>query len=320
MCHTRPAQLPHSCIHLFADPLSTQYGAKLPVNAWLLASRPATLPAAAAPVIVGSALAAASGVFRWDAFIVILFSALAIQVGVNFANDLADAAKGADTETRIGPTRAVATGLLSAGQMKRGIMVAFGLAAVGGLYLIWLAGWVILAIGIVSIIAALGYTNGPVPYGYYGLGELFVFIFFGLVATVGTRYVYDQTAPADAWMSGIAMGLLASAILVANNVRDSDTDRIAGKRTLAVIFGRNPARWLYAAMVLGSFAIVLIAVMLGTLPPWSLLTLLALPLVVSPVRTIFTETAGPPLIGVLKGTARLQLVFAALLAVGILIT
>lgn len=289
------------------------------MNSWLLASRPATLPAAAAPVIVGSALAGAAGVFRWDALVMILFAALAIQIGVNFANDLADAEKGADTEARIGPTRAVATGLLSAGQMKRGIIVAFGLAAVAGLYLIWLAGWVILFIGIVSIIAGLGYTNGPIPYGYYGLGELFVFIFFGLVATVGTRYVYDQTAPADAWISGVAMGLLAAAILVANNVRDGDTDRVAGKRTLAVILGRNPARWLYAVMILGAFVVVAIAVALSRLPGWSILTLLALPLAVSPIRTIFTETAGPPLIGVLKGTARLQLVFATLLAVGVLI-
>lgn len=289
------------------------------MNSWLLASRPATLPAAAAPVIVGSALAGAAGVFRWDALVMILFAALAIQIGVNFANDLADAEKGADTEARIGPTRAVATGLLSAGQMKRGIIVAFGLAAVAGLYLIWLAGWVILFIGIVSIIAGLGYTNGPIPYGYYGLGELFVFIFFGLVATVGTRYVYDQTAPADAWISGVAMGLLAAAILVANNVRDGDTDRVAGKRTLAVILGRNPARWLYTVMILGAFVVVAIAVALSRLPGWSILTLLALPLAVSPIRTIFTETAGPPLIGVLKGTARLQLVFAALLAVGVLI-
>jgi len=289
------------------------------MNPWVLASRPATLPAAAAPVIVGSSLAGAAGVFRWDALVVILFSALAIQVGVNFANDLADAQKGADTETRIGPPRAVATGLLSAEHMKRGIVIAFGLAAIAGVYLIWLAGWVILAIGVISIIAALGYTNGPIPYGYHGLGELFVFIFFGLVATVGTRYVYDRTAPADAWVSGISMGLLAAAILVANNVRDSDTDRVAGKRTLAVVLGRNPARVVYATMVLGSFAVVAAAVPVGTLPTWSLLTLLALPLTVPPIRTIFVETAGPPLIGVLKDTARLQLVFAALLAVGVLI-
>ncbi len=289
------------------------------MNTWVLASRPATLPAAAAPVIVGSALAAAASVFRWDAFAVILFAALAIQVGVNFANDLADAEKGADTEARIGPTRAVATGLLSSSQMKRGIAVAFGLASVAGLYLIWLAGWVILAIGVVSIVAALGYTNGPIPYGYFGLGELFVFIFFGLVATVGTRYVHDRTMPADAWIAGVAIGLLAAAILVANNTRDVDTDRVAGKRTLAVIFGRTAGRWLYATMVIGAFVVIGIGVSTGTLPSWSMLTLAALPLAIAPIRTIFTETAGPPLIGVLKATARLQLVFAALLSVGVLI-
>jgi 1,4-dihydroxy-2-naphthoate octaprenyltransferase len=289
------------------------------MNPWVVAARPATLPAAAAAVVVGSALAEADGVFAWHLFGVTLFAAIAIQIGVNFANDLADAQKGADTETRIGPTRAVAAGLLTPGQMKRGIVVMFGLASFAGLYLIWVAGWVILAIGVVSIVAALGYTNGPVPYGYYGLGELFVFVFFGLVATVGTRYVYDRTAPADAWWSAVAMGLLAAAILVANNVRDIDTDREAGKRTLAVILGRSPARWLYVAMVAGAYAMVAGAVATGVLPAWALLTLVSLPLAVTPMRTIFAETAGPPLIAVLKATARLQLVFAALLAVGVLL-
>jgi 1,4-dihydroxy-2-naphthoate octaprenyltransferase len=272
-----------------------------------------------AAVVVGTALAAADGVFRWDGFLVTLFAAVAIQIGVNFANDLADAQKGADTAARIGPTRAVASGLLTPGQMKRGMVVAFGLAAVAGCYLVWLAGWVILAIGIVSIIAALGYTNGPVPYGYYGLGEVFVFVFFGLVATVGTRYIYDGTAPADAWMSGISMGLLAAAILVANNVRDIETDQIAGKRTLAVILGRPSARWMYATMVLLAYAVIVIAVVAGVLPPWAMLTLASIPLAVRPVGTIFTQTEGPPLIGVLKATARLQLVFAALLAIGVLV-
>jgi len=289
------------------------------MNPWVLAARPATLPAGVAAVVVGSALAAADGVFRWDAFVVTLFAALAIQVGVNYANDLADAQKGADTEERIGPTRAVAAGLLTSGQMRRGIAVAFGLAAIAGVYLIWLAGWVILAIGIVSIIAALGYTNGPVPYGYYGLGEVFVFVFFGPVATVGTRYVYDRAAPADAWMSGLSMGLLAAAILVANNVRDIETDRVAGKRTLAVIFGRQPARWMYTMMVLVAYAVVAVAVAGGVLASWAMLTFVSIPLAVQPVRTIFTQTEGPPLIGVLKATARLQLVFAALLALGVLI-
>lgn len=289
------------------------------MNPWVLAARPATLPAGVAAVVVGSALAAADGVFRWDALVVTLFAALAIQVGVNYANDLADAQKGADTEARIGPTRAVAAGLLTSGQMKRGIAVAFVLAAIAGVYLIWLAGWVILAVGIVSIIAALGYTNGPIPYGYYGLGEVFVFVFFGLVATVGTRYVYDRAAPADAWISGVSMGLLAAAILVANNVRDIETDRVAGKRTLAVIFGRQAARWMYTMMVFAAYAVIAVAVAAGVLPTWAMVTFVSLALAVQPVRTIFTQTEGPPLIGVLKATARLQLVFAALLALGVLI-
>ena len=251
--------------------------------------------------------------------LVTLFAAIAIQVGVNYANDLADAEKGADTAARIGPTRAVASGLLTPGQMKRGIAVAFGLAAVAGCYLIWLAGWVILAIGIVSIVAALGYTNGPIPYGYYGLGELFVFVFFGLVATVGTRYVFDRAAPADAWVSGVAMGLLAAAILVANNVRDIETDRIADKRTLAVILGRQAARWMYAALVVVAYGVMVFAVIADVLPAWALLTFASVPLAVAPMRTIFTQTEGPPLIGVLKETARLQLAFAALLSIGVLI-
>lgn len=289
------------------------------MNPWVLAARPATLPAGVAAVVVGSALAGADGVFRWDAFLVTLFAAIAIQVGVNYANDLADAEKGADTAARIGPTRAVASGLLTAGQMKRGIAVCFGLAAMAGVYLIWLAGWVILAVGIVSIIAALGYTNGPIPYGYYGLGEVFVFVFFGLVATVGTRYVFDRTAPADAWLSGVSMGFLAAAILVANNVRDIETDRTAGKRTLAVMLGRQAARWMYAALVVVAYGVMAVAVVADVLPLWALLTFVSIPLAVAPVRTIFTQTEGPPLIGVLKATARLQLAFAALLSIGVLI-
>ena len=289
------------------------------MKAWVLAARPATLPAAVAAVVVGSALAAADGVFAWDLFAVTLFAAIAIQIGVNFANDLADAEKGADTEERIGPTRAVASGLLTASQMKRGIATMFGLAAIAGLYLIWAAGWVILAIGVVSVVAALGYTNGPIPYGYYGLGEVFVFLFFGLVATAGTRYVYDRTAPADAWWCAVAMGLLAAAILVANNVRDTDTDRVAGKRTLAVMLGRTATRRLYVVIVAGAYAVITGAVVVGVLPAWALLTFVSAPMAISPVRTILTETAGPPLIAVLKATARLQLAFAALLAVGALI-
>jgi 1,4-dihydroxy-2-naphthoate octaprenyltransferase len=284
---------------------------------WVLAARPATLWAAVAPVLVGSAIAVDDGAFRLDAFVLTLFAALAIQVGVNFANDLADAAKGADTAARIGPARAVAEGLISPREMRRGIVVAFGLAAMAGLYLIWLGGWVILAIGVVSIVAALGYTNGPIPYGYRGLGELFVFVFFGLVATVGTRYVFDRTAPEAAWIAAIPLGLLAAAILVANNLRDIETDRTAGKRTLAVMIGRTRTRVLYATLVQAGYAVMIWAALFDVLPPWTLLTLLTMPLSIRLARVAATETAGPPLIGVLKGTARLQLVFAVFLAAGI---
>jgi 1,4-dihydroxy-2-naphthoate octaprenyltransferase len=288
------------------------------MNPWVLAARPATLPAAVAPVLVGSALAAGDDVFRLDAFVVILFAALAIQVGVNFANDLADARSGADTEARVGPQRAVASGLLTPTQMQRGIALAFGLAAVAGLYLIWLGGWVIAVIGVASIVAALAYTAGPIPYGYFGLGEVFVFVFFGLAATVGTRYVYDRTAPAEAWWAAVAMGLLASAILVANNVRDVHTDAAAGKRTLAVMIGDDAGRRLYAVMVAGAFVTITVAVVIGVLPTWALLALVAIPRAGVLVRTMFTATSPPALIGVLKGTAQLQLVFSLLLSVGIL--
>lgn len=283
-----------------------------------MAARPATLWAGAAPVLVAAALATNDGVFEWVRFLVTLLAAIAIQIGVNFANDVADAAKGADNEHRIGPTRAVAAGLITAKQMWIGVGVAFGLAAICGIYLIVVAGPVIAIIGIASIAAALGYTNGPNPYGYRGLGEAFVFIFFGLVATVGARFVYDRTAPLDAWLCGVAMGLLAAAILVANNVRDIETDAAAGKETLVVRVGRRGGVALFESAVAGAYAVVLLTVGSGWLPAWAMLSWLTAPIAIPLVRTIRTETTGPPLIGVLKGTARLQLLFAVLLSAGIL--
>jgi 1,4-dihydroxy-2-naphthoate octaprenyltransferase len=282
-----------------------------------MASRPATLSAGVAAVLVGTAIAWHDGVFAFLPFLVVLFAVLAIQIGVNFANDLADALKGADTDSRIGPQRAVASGVISARDMKRGIAVAFGLAGLAGLYLIWYAGWPIFVIGIVSIIAALGYTNGPIPYGYYGLGELFVFIFFGLVATAGTRYVFSSPVPMSAWAGGVVMGLFASAILEANNIRDIDTDRIAGKHTLAVILGRRWARRLFATTIAGAFLWIIFSVAVGWFPPLALITLIVAPLGIPLVQTIFTETEGPPLIGVLKGTAQLQLFVALLLSLAL---
>ena len=284
---------------------------------WMMAARPATLPAGIAAVLVGSASAWHDGVIELLPFVMVLFSVIAIQIGVNYANDLADAHKGADTDTRIGPQRAVASGAISSSEMKRGIVVAFGLAGLFGLYLIWYAGWPIFVIGVISILAALGYTNGPVPYGYYGLGELFVFVFFGLVATVGTRFVFGTPVPSEAWAGGVVMGLLASAILEANNIRDIDTDREAGKRTLAVVVGRTWARRFYAATLIASFLVIVFGSFVGWFPPLAMIAVLVAPLSIPLIKTVYTETAGPPLIEVLKGTAQLQLFVALLLSLAI---
>ena len=284
---------------------------------WILAARPATLPAAIGPVVIGASSAWGDGVFAMLPFVVVLFSALMIQVGVNYANDLADAEKGADTDARIGPQRMVASGLISRSSMVKGILVTFGLASLGGIYLIWYAGWPILVIGVVSIVAALGYTNGPVPYGYYGLGELFVFIFFGLVMTSGTRYVFSSDVPSEVWVGGIVMGLLAAGILQANNIRDIDTDRAAGKRTLAVILGRERARKLFAGTFVAAFALIAFSSLAGLLPFMCIIALVVAPMSIPLIQTVFNETAGPPLIGVLKGTAQLQMFTGLLLALGI---
>lgn len=289
------------------------------LGSWVLAARPATLWAAVAPVLVGAALASRADVFRVDALVVTMVAALLIQIGVNFANDVADGTRGTDTE-RIGPTRAVAAGLITPHQMWIGIGWAFGLAALAGLYLIRLGGLWILVVGIVSMLAALGYTNGPVPYGYYGLGELFVFIFFGLVATLGTRYVFDRSLESGAWIGGVAMGLLASAILLANNIRDIDTDDDAGKRTLAVIFGRRNSVLLFAFCIVGGIAIPAVGVVFDWLPAGAVLTLAALPVGLPLIRKLQQERSGPPLIKVLKGTARLQLLVGILLSIGILLS
>lgn len=286
---------------------------------WILAARPPTLWAAVAPVLVGTATAVADDAFRPLPFVAILVAALAIQIGVNFANDVADAASGADTDERIGPQRAVASGLVSPREMWRAIAVVFGIAALVGIYLVAEGGPVILVIGVASIVAALGYTNGPVPYGYRGLGEVFVFVFFGLVATVGTRWVFDRSAPVEVWLGGVVMGLLATAILVANNVRDVETDTVAGKRTLVVALGRRFGRWLYAVTTVGAVLVVVAGAVAGVLPLATLIVLPALVPAVLLVRVVFTQVAGPPLIAVLVGTGRLQAAVGGLLALGIVI-
>ncbi len=272
-----------------------------------------------APVVVGSALAAYDDVFRWDAFLLALAAALAIQVAANFANDVSDARRGADPEERIGPPRMVSAGRITARQMWAGVALALIVAAVAGVALTVIAGPAILVVGVLSIVAMLGYVGGPFPYGYRGLGEVFVFIFFGVVATVGSRYVHDMTAPGEAWLLSIPVGLLAAAILVVNNYRDLETDRAAGKRTLAVILGRDRTRALFIALVYGAMALIAAFAATGLTPLPTIFAALLAPYAMGPVRIMYRKSDGPSLIRALKMTARLHLWTGLTLAAGLLI-
>ena len=284
------------------------------MNPWVEAARPRTLPAAIAPVLVGSGLAAFDGVYRNDAFFLALAGALAIQVAANFANDVSDAGRGADTPDRVGPARMVATGRIGATEMWIGTAVAVAVAMAAGVGLVFIAGWPIVVIGLASIMAMLTYVGGPIPYGYRALGEVFVFVFFGLVATVGARFAHGGSTPGlDAWILGTVMGALAAAILVANNLRDIDTDRLAGKRTLAVVLDRTRTRRLYAWLMYGSFAVIAIAGVVQLTPVLTGLAALWVPFAVRPVSLVTTTEDPIRLIGVLGTTARLQLLVGATL-------
>jgi 1,4-dihydroxy-2-naphthoate polyprenyltransferase len=285
-----------------------------------MAARPRTLPAAVAPVLVCTALAATEGTFKWLTFVAAMIGALFIQVGTNLSNDYSDARRGADTEDRLGPVRVTAGGLVPPRQVLVATYVAFGCAVLAGAYLIATAGWELLLVGAASILAGVLYTGGPRPYGYEGLGEVFVFLFFGVVAVTGSYFAQVERVTWEALVLAVPVGLLAAAILVVNNVRDLETDRRAGKRTLAVRLGRPRARGLYAAMVYGAFLCAPLPWLLGSdeLSAWLLLPLVALPLAVPVVRTVRNRTDGPSLNGALARTGMLQLVFCALLSAGIL--
>jgi 1,4-dihydroxy-2-naphthoate polyprenyltransferase len=291
-----------------------------PLHIWLMAARPRTLPAAVAPVLVGTALAATEGTFKVLTFIAAMLGALFIQVGTNLSNDYSDARRGADTEDRLGPVRVTAGGLVPPRQVLVATYVAFGLAVVAGAYLIATAGWELLLVGAASILAGVLYTGGPRPYGYEGLGEVFVFLFFGLVAVTGSYFAQVEELTWEAFVLAVPVGLLASAILVVNNVRDLETDRRAGKRTLAVRLGRSRARGLYAGMVYVAFLCAPLPWLLGSadLSAWLLLSWAALPLAVPVVRIVRSRSDGPSLNGALARTGMLQLVFCALLSAGIL--
>jgi 1,4-dihydroxy-2-naphthoate octaprenyltransferase len=280
---------------------------------WLLAVRPPTLLAAVSPVLVGSALAVHDGVFLWNAALAALVGAVAIQIGANLANDVFDAEKGADNAERIGPPRVVTEGLIPGVTVKWATALSFLIAALAGLYLYTIAGWLILAIGVASIVAALTYVGGPKPYGYRGMGEVSVFVFFGLVATSGSRFVHDQLVDIKTLVAASAVGLLITALLVVNNIRDIDTDRAAGKQTLAVKLGREATAKLFKNLVWGAFLIIGAAASFYILPFRAGLVALAAPMAVRPIKLVSEETEGPPLIEALQRTARLQFVFALLL-------
>jgi 1,4-dihydroxy-2-naphthoate polyprenyltransferase len=286
---------------------------------WLMAARVRTLPAAVAPVLVGTAAAATAHDFRPLAFAAALVGSVFIQIGTNLSNDYSDARRGADTEDRLGPVRVTAGGLVAPRRVLTATWVAFGVAIAAGSYLIAIAGWEILAIGVVSILAGVLYTGGPRPYGYEGLGELFVFLFFGLVAVNGSYYVQVERLDWLPFALSLPVGFLATAILVVNNVRDIDTDRRAGKQTLAVRLGRERTRGVYAALLYGAFLATLAAWLVPAGTAWVFLAWAALPLAPGLVRTTLTRTDGPALNSVLAGTGRLLAVFSLLLAAGLLL-
>jgi 1,4-dihydroxy-2-naphthoate polyprenyltransferase len=325
-----------------------------PVKRWVLGARPRTLPAALVPVLVGTAAAhpwsrhvgtvtrisaggavasrvvihfrppAGLGVNAWWCALGALVVALAIQVGTNYANDYSDGIRGTD-DVRVGPVRLVATGLASPGAVKRAALMAFGVAGVVGLGLAWATSWWVLAVGAACLAAGWFYTGGPRPYGYAGLGEAFVFVFFGLVATVGTFYVQTlRVGEPVVWAAAVGVGLLATALLLANNLRDIATDTVSGKKTLAVRVGRKTANWFYVACVGLPFVGVVVWVVLSLTgavesarPAIALLPLVALPLAVAPIRLVRSEASGRALLPVLAATGRLQLVFGVLLSVAL---
>lgn len=287
-----------------------------PARAWLLASRPATLPAAAVPVLVGVGAALAEGAtFKPLIFAVTLVCALFIQIGTNFANDYSDFHRGADHEGRLGPTRVTQSGLISQESVKRGIFVAFGIALLLGLYLAYVGGWPIIVIGVLSILSGLAYTGGPFPFGYHGLGDVFVFVFFGLVAVTGTAYLQSGTWSTFALLLSVPIGLLVTNILVVNNLRDRPTDIAAGKKTLAVRIGDRATRMQYALFVALAYITPLSRALVTESNRWLLLPWITLPFGIYLTSKVFS-LSGRDLNPILKKSGQLLLAYGVLLAIG----
>jgi 1,4-dihydroxy-2-naphthoate octaprenyltransferase len=286
--------------------------------AWRLAARPKTLPAAVAPVLVGCAVAWAEGAFDFVVAVAAFAVALLLQIAANLANDVADFQRGADTADRLGPPRATQSGLITAGRMTAATGIVLVLAAIPGLYLVWRGGWPLALVGLLAMLAAVAYTAGPKPFGYLGLGELFVFLFFGPVAVVGAAYVMTGGVSLLAVAASIPMGCLVTAILVVNNLRDIETDRAAGKRTLAVRLGADATRWEYAALLALAYVVPLAMWSSGMTAAWPLLTWATLPVAIALVRRLGAVN-GRALNPVLAATARLCLWFAIALSAGLVL-
>ncbi|MBP1684907.1 MAG: 1,4-dihydroxy-2-naphthoate octaprenyltransferase [Deltaproteobacteria bacterium] len=286
-------------------------------SAWILAIRVPTLTAAVVPVVVGTAVAARSGMAHWLAALAALVGGLLIQIGTNLVNDVDDYERGADTAERQGPTRVIQAGLLSPREVRLAAWLAFAAAALVGMYLCVRGGWPIMLVGIAAILSGLAYTGGPWPLGYNGLGDVFVFIFFGLVAVVATFYVQAGTVTDAALAAAIPVGALATAILVVNNVRDCDTDRAAGKHTLAVRLGQSAGRLEYVALVLLAYAVPAVLWARGA-AVWILLPWVTVPWAFGLARLMVTCQEGARFNRALRSTARLHAAFGALFAVGLL--
>lgn len=284
---------------------------------WWLAIRPKTLPAAASGVVMGSALAWADGSFQILPALAALFVALLLQIGSNVANDVYDFERGADTSERQGPLRVTQAGLLTPAQVKRGMWTIFLLAAVFGLYLAYVRGWVIILIGLAAIISAIAYTGGPFPLGYYGLGDLFVFIFFGIVAVAGTYFVQVGSVSAAAWSMSVPVGLIITAILVVNNLRDLENDRKAGKHTMAVRLGAQGTKTEYLLCMSAAYLILPVLIALKIIPMFSMLAWVSLPLALKTWKVVNTQQ-GRALNAALAGTGQTAFLFSVLFGLGIL--
>lgn len=286
---------------------------------WLLAIRPRTLPAASSPVLIGFAIALGEGKFHWLPALVILACAVLLQILANLVNDVADFQKGTDTSGRLGPTRVTQSGLLSVREVWTGAGVVALLASAGGAYLAWVGGWPVLVMGLAAILGAVLYTVGPFAMEDYGTGDLFALLFFGLVAVGGTTYILTGKLTPLSWMGGLGAGVLVTAILVVNNVRDIESDRRAGRKNIPVVWGRKTGEMEYLLMLIIAYCVPIVTLLAGFSSAWILLPLLSLPRAVQLFYQIRTLPAGPGFNRLLANTAQLVLIYCMLFSAGILI-